>query len=103
MYAVNESSDICWRGPGFESHRAYMFKHAMQPCCLLATLSYAKFGILIYIDIDIHYMLNTQTFQVVRMAERSKAPDSRENLLCKICGGVSVLVHECGRGFESHF
>ena len=40
---------------------------------------------------------------VVRMAERSKAPDSRIYLLCAHCNGVSVLVHECGRGFESHF
>ena len=102
MYAVNESSDMCWRGPGFESRRAYMFKHAMQPCCLIATLSYAKFGILIYIDIDIHYMLNTQTFQVVRMAERSKAPDSSvNNLHCQSVNEVSGL--HWRRGFESHF
>lgn len=32
----------------------------------------------------------------VRVAERSKAPDSRVTDL------LGVLVHECGRGFESH-
>jgi hypothetical protein len=37
----------------------------------------------------------------VRMAERSKAPDSR--LPCLVSGLMSVLVHFCGRGFESHF
>ena len=34
------------------------------------------------------------------MAERSKAPDSRDRLLVH---KLSFLVHECGRGFESHF
>ena len=40
---------------------------------------------------------------VVRMTERSKAPDLKAWPSLKNCGGVSVLVHECGRGFESHF
>jgi len=35
----------------------------------------------------------------VRMAERSKAPDSRVGLF----RNRSILVHVCGRGFESHF
>ena len=35
----------------------------------------------------------------VRMAERSKAPDSRVKLFLH----RSILVHECGRGFESPF
>ena len=33
------------------------------------------------------------------MAERSKAPDSRAGLFLN----WSILVHECGRGFESPF
>ena len=39
----------------------------------------------------------------VRMAERSKAPDSSVNLVGNDKSTVSVLVHVCGRGFESHF
>ena len=39
----------------------------------------------------------------VRMAERSKAPDSRFNSFCRFLQTESVLVHVCGRGFESHF
>ena len=35
----------------------------------------------------------------VRMAERSKAPDSRPVFYL----WMGFLVHECGRGFESHF
>ena len=38
----------------------------------------------------------------VRMAERSKAPDSRFSP-CLQCRSMGVLVHECGRGFKSHF
>lgn len=37
------------------------------------------------------------------MAERSKAPDSRATTLRSNHWSASVLVHECGRGFESHF
>ena len=40
---------------------------------------------------------------VVRMAERSKAPDSRFNSFYRFLQTESVLVHVCGRGFESHF
>ena len=40
---------------------------------------------------------------VVRMAERSKAPDSRISFSVHCVNRMSVLVHECGRGFESHF
>ena len=35
----------------------------------------------------------------VRMAERSKAPDSS----VQACLLLGFLVHLCGRGFESHF
>ena len=40
-----------------------------------------------------------KTVLYVRMAERSKAPDSRAISFRK----RSILVHVCGRGFESHF
>ncbi len=40
--------------------------------------------------------------QHVRMAERSKAPDSRYKIFSYI-GDTGVLVHVCGRGFKSHF
>ena len=43
---------------------------------------------------------------VVRMAEWSKAPDSRIANPYRTMQSVrlqSILVHECGRGFESHF
>ena len=40
----------------------------------------------------------------VRMAERSKALDSRAVVrpLPALLQVLSLLVHECGRGFESH-
>ena len=49
-------------------------------------------------DVLIYYAVS-----VVRMAERSKAPDSRFNSFCRFLQSESVLVHVCGRGFESHF
>ena len=38
----------------------------------------------------------------VRLAEWSKAPDSRFKTFLSMCCRMGVLVHECGRGFESH-
>ena len=38
-------------------------------------------------------------YRYVRMAERSKAPDSRVVSFLN----RSILVHVCGRGFESRF
>jgi hypothetical protein len=46
------------------------------------------------------YCIQYDYFTSVRMAERSKAPDSRVN---SYAAHRSVLVHVCGRGFESHF
>ena len=40
-------------------------------------------------------------FSTVRMAKWSKAPDSCEML--HRCAVLCVLVHNCGRGFVSHF
>ena len=37
---------------------------------------------------------------IVRVAERSKAPDSRIQIFHQV--QWSILVHECGHGFESH-
>ena len=51
---------------------------------------FVKIGVLVILDFpNMH----------VRMAERSKAPDSRVGLF----RNRSILVHVCGRGFESHF
>ena len=51
---------------------------------------YLKIGLLVILD---------YIYMHVRMAERSKAPDSRVRLF----RNRSILVHVCGRGFESHF
>ena len=51
---------------------------------------FVKIGVLVILD---------SLFTHVRMAERSKAPDSRVGLFRY----RSILVHVCGRGFESHF
>ena len=42
-------------------------------------------------------------FPSVRMAEWSKAPDSRHSLASLIGGVVRILVLVWGRGFKSHF
>ena len=57
-------------------------------------------SIILYYNQHVDYGCETRLS--VRMAEWSKAPDSRA-YLALIYSDMGVLVHECGRGFESHF
>ena len=50
-----------------------------------------------------HQVCRIARYDIVRMAEWSKAPDSRFITFWLHRSDTSVLVHECGRGFESHF
>ena len=47
-----------------------------------------------------HFSFEVALCKDVRMAERSKAPDSRFTVFPVT---RSILVHNSGRGFESHF
>ena len=49
-----------------------------------------------------YFLLKPTADVVVRMAERSKAPDSRFVIPSHFAMGAGVLVSEWRRGFESH-